>query len=461
MHGSSDTALQDDAASGQHSRSSREHADGVVSTRKEKEHRSEGLPQKRKTHDNILSHTQSQLEQCQAHLEQCADKLAVQQAKYDSLVDELRRLQNKNDCLRLERDEVRRHRDFYAPRYAFIVRKYLLPYARHLDICYDDTDDSAMKELLRPLIADAMEATSLRAQVQLLQKELLSNVEKVHATSDEQFAQDFRALSSGIKALSRMTSLNDKVDIFDVLGAPILVQDVLPHHWAGRGKKRSFVEAYLWSILLEMVFHNPFIMFGESFGIVHPLWQEMFGPAKHHGMPVPAQRSEIWRYTTVERLAEMTGPGVLNIGKTRSADNHPEGMAARTLAESANQARTDVADAMLTGLEQISSAVDVLQIRNIVDMAFGLSLQMSLQRCRVQITFPRTGASFVKEEMSYIPDDDGEERTQGIVAFVINPGLTKWGDARGKNLDQRYDIVPTLVQLEPEVVEDGSEVSLI
>jgi hypothetical protein len=60
----------------------------------------------------------------------------------------------------------------------------------------------------------------------------------------------------------------------------------------------------------------------------------------------------------------------------------------------------------------------------------------------------------VVDERTSIPNIDGEETDEGVVAFVINPGLTKYGDAHGKNLDQRYDIVPSLVLLDP--LDQGS-----
>jgi hypothetical protein len=37
----------------------------------------------------------------------------------------------------------------------------------------------------------------------------------------------------------------------------------------------------------------------------------------------------------------------------------------------------------------------------------------------------------------------------GTVAFVVSLRLTKWGDAEGRQLDCRYDIVPSLVHLQP------------
>lgn len=46
-----------------------------------------------------------------------------------------------------------------------------------------------------------------------------------------------------------------------------------------------------------------------------------------------------------------------------------------------------------------------------------------------------------------MPDLDGDDIDDGVVAFIVKPGLRKWGNAHGKMLDQYYDIVPSLVQL--------------
>jgi len=123
-----------------------------------------------------------------------------------------------------------------------------------------------------------------------------------------------------------------------------------------------------------VVFHNPFSVFGRSFEAFNEIWQDIFRPG-------PITPSKIWRYTTVERLAELVGHDTIKIGE------YPKESASSALADSIIQARTDAVSAIWTGLELISSTVDVSQIRHVVDKAFGLSLQMSLQRCRVQATF--------------------------------------------------------------------------
>jgi len=63
--------------------------------------------------------------------------------------------------------------------------------------------------------------------------------------------------------------------------------------------------------------------------------------------------------------------------------------------------------------------------------------------------------------MKLLPGFEGDDVDSGKVAFVVNPGLTKWGDTHGKKFDCRYDIVPALVQLETSSRENESGISLI
>jgi len=189
----SNVAERSDATNSKLRRWSKDCADGGASTHKEKSHRSQGPPLQEGTTEGKLLYTRAQLKDRE-------EELAMQQAKQ---------------------------------------------YKLEKEVCYDDTDGNTMMSLLRPLLTDAMEAGRLRAQVHSLQKEMLASVEKVQAISDEQFAQDFRALASGVKALSQITHLTAGVNIFEILGSPVLLENVLSHHWIDRGRKKLFVEAYL------------------------------------------------------------------------------------------------------------------------------------------------------------------------------------------------------------------------
>jgi hypothetical protein len=66
---------------------------------------------------------------------------------------------------------------------------------------------------------------------------------------------------------------------------------------------------------------------------------------------------------------------------------------------------------------------------------------------------PKIGDIFRETEMKLQNTLEEEESTEhGIVAAIINPGLTKWGDVQGKNSDHRYEIVPALVRLQASVL---------
>lgn len=115
--------------------------------------------------------------------------------------------------------------------------------------------------------------------------------------------------------------------------------------------------------------------------------------------------------------------------------------------------RTLIANEIGTKLANLSTAADFPLLSRIVEAAFALALQMSLQRSRLQITFPNVGDRLDHAQMAPIPDPDGKDFEDEVVAFIVKPGLTKWGDAYGKHFDQRHDIVPSFVQLQPHVEE--------
>ncbi|KAF2036673.1 hypothetical protein EK21DRAFT_52001, partial [Setomelanomma holmii] len=280
-----------------------------------------------------------------------------------------------------------------------------------------------------------------------LQKEMLANVDKVQAVSDQQFEHSFRALASSIKSLSRLLQLTGKFDIGEVLGVPLLLQDMSIELLRGRIRKKCFIEVYLWSTLLDMVFRDPFKVFGPHFDAQSDVWKDIFGSDFFPDWPKPTTRSETWRYTVAEQVSQIVGVDLITEGKLKKKTGQDQEVR-QDMDQSVLEVRIFVATSIESGLAMIASAMDSSLIQDVVDKAFTLALHMSLQRARFQITYPALGARFVKEEMKCDSDGDGDEMSNGKVAVVINPGLTKWGDALGKNLEYRYDIVPSFVQLE-------------
>ncbi|KAF9700166.1 hypothetical protein EKO04_001345 [Ascochyta lentis] len=376
---------------------------------------------------------------------------------------ERERMQSANGKQPLKAD-----RSYYESRYNYILKQIILPYAEDNGLTYNENHAANMNVVLGPLGQIALQAKTLQTQIETLpvqlqesqaeaevlrhqvrelQKEMLARVEKTQAISDEQFAQEFRALSANVKSLSRSVRPTQDINIFHVLDSGVLFLDTKQRHWKIRTNQKYYIEVWIWSALLEMVFETPFSVYGgDANGVWGNNWEALYGDSHEGGLPYPTASSESYRCTVVGELARLTGRETIIQGQ---GDAHLHNMrGARRLATGVLECRNEVANVIGRKLATISSTVDVSQIPTIIDRAFALALDMSLQKCRLQLTYPAIGAVFKENSMSPMPDLDGEDVDDGVVAFIVNPGLTKWGDAHGKMLDQRYDIVPSLVQLQ-------------
>jgi hypothetical protein len=345
-----------------------------------------------------------------------------------------------------------------------MIEEYLNPYAQTHGIRPHKWVEESFLTVLDAMSKDAADANSsaaeassyavevrtLTEQVRMLQKEMLANVDKVHVASDEQFAQDFRVITSLVKSLSRTIRISDTVDITEVLNSGHLLKNVSRHHWNNRARKKLLVEAWVWSALVQRVFRTPFVIFGTQCETLAVNWQSIYLGDHCHGWPVPTSLCEMWRCTTIEGMLGLVDRDVIIHGKQKDIPGE--------LDSSIIAARDSVLNTIGHRLTKLSTTtVNRSQVQNIVDKAFALALQMSLQRVRFQITHPEVSDKFDTNRMKYMPDLDGEDVDDGIVAFIVNPGLTKWGDAHGKNLDHRHDIVPSLVQLEATQEQEVEE----
>jgi hypothetical protein len=377
-------------------------------------------------------------------LVQCRHESQAQDCQYEELKQDFCHIQKENDDLRNEHHELAGYKEsqkFFQARYDHTVKHLLLPYAQKRSLQFDDRTGEALDFVLSPLLHDAQEAGALRNQVQILRKELLAREKKIAAISDEQFASDFSKLASQIKTLSRLLRPHQEVDVLEALGPCIMASGVAPHHWSGRVGRKLFIEAWIWSTLIQMVFQNPFTIFGVESGIVANLWSSMFGSEHCHGWPTPSPPCETWRHRTMEQLVSLVDEDIIAQGKTKEKYLYLE--------QCVVYARASVISTIETGLATITSEVDSSQVLQIVHGAFTLLRHMSVQLPRLQIKFPRYGETYDKIEMkphALLEEEDGID--DGIVAAVVNPGLMKWGDVHGKNHDHHYAIVPALVRLQ-------------
>jgi hypothetical protein len=361
------------------------------------------------------------------------------------------RPKDDHNTIRLENDRLMKKLDKcendnmvqqqYVDRYNFIVRHLLLPFAQDRQLQFDDRTADTLNFVLSPLIQDAREAETLRDRVQTLQKQLLAREKMTRAISDDKLAKDFCKLAAQIKSLSRLLLPYDELDVVEALGCCIMASEVAPHHWNSRVGRKLFIEAWIWSVFMQMVFQNPFTIFGLEGRTVANLWSSMFGSEHCHGWPTPSPACETWRHKTMEQLVATVDEDIIMQGKTK--DNY------LYLEQHVVNARASVITTLEAGLASITSRVDCSQVLQIVDGAFTLLMHMSVQLPRFQISFPRSGDSFNKAEMKLLAILDEEHGTaHGTIGTIVNPGLMKWGDVQGKNHDHHYAIVPALVQLQ-------------
>ncbi|KAI4622563.1 uncharacterized protein J4E87_006505 [Alternaria ethzedia] len=411
-------------------------------------------------------------------------QLRRERHRYSSLEGNFRKARNEVKALINEKEISNIRTRKMQTKWSTVMLQVVIPYARGKHLRMDEKTGEFYDDVLGPLSQDALRAQKLQGdmeqlqqrqedinnksrdmgdniqnlqdqnqalykQVLGLQKDALSRIEQMQIVSDNQFERDFQVLASSIKAFSRSVRFPDDMNVPNVLTSPGFLEDVSEHHWEGRARKKTFLEAWIWTILIKRVFRNPFTILGENVKYVHKAWIEMFGDEHHHEWPVPTAVCENWRRTTIEHLHES-----MNEAFRLDSDVEPKFKRKKTTSV---DPRKKLADEAEEYLEARLPASNCSQLRGIIDKAFALAKQMSLQRCRLQITYPSTGCIFVESEMTSVPDRDGDDINDGVVAFVVNPGLTKWGDARGEKLDERYDIVPCLVQLEPMRIkrEDG------
>jgi hypothetical protein len=368
-----------------------------------------------------------------------------------------RKLKQKNYRLHKageeQREKLKYYQDDSEQAWALldgIVERYLKPYRQKTGLELEDWDTESVYMVLGQMVEDTMDASNLQDQIQVLQKELLSKADKVQAIPDEELAQDFRVIVSLIKTLSRTIRLNEVIDLVAILGGGLMLEDVSRHHWSTRPRKKCLVEAWVWSVLLKSVFYTPFSILGDECEALRGNWRNLFFQDHvHSDWPVPSALCETWRRATMEQMMLIVDRDAITKGEPKTKH--------QILEASVLKARDVTMKEIHAGLINISVSSSVPEMRNIIDKSFTLAMKMSLQRCRLQVAYPKPGDTFDAQRMTSMSDADGGEVNEGKVAFVVNPGLVKWGDAHGQHLDCRYDIVPALVQLESKNTEKSLE----
>ncbi|KAF2642544.1 hypothetical protein P280DRAFT_548005 [Massarina eburnea CBS 473.64] len=405
---------------------------------------------------NYLKKRNEEFEDAKKELEYANEKLNDHASYIEKLEHEYHAVKSENKALHIKNEDAKLRDGNLKQKldtlYRFcndVVKNYAQPYAAKKNMQYDLGSIEKIYGFLAYIFNDALEAAPLRAQVQsleaqiqALQKDMLAKVDKTQSVPDEQFRRDFGNLASAIKTFSRSIKLSPDINIADIgmIHGCVLVAQVPEKYWDTGLRKKAMMEAIVWSVLIHFIFNTPFSMFGPIFSDLSDTFSSLFGPLHSHGWPIPTDIAERWRYTTLERLLELTGVDMITNGPS---EDH-------NLARSMHSVRYNIHDVVESTFLRLSPNTDYSKLKVIVDKAMGLALQMFLERSRVQIVWPALGDPFVVGETPHLASThESEDVEEGYVAFIVNPGLAKWGDAHGKNLETRLDIVPAQVFVEP------------
>jgi hypothetical protein len=94
------------------------------------------------------------------------------------------------------------------------------------------------------------------------------------------------------------------------------------------------------------------------------------------------------------------------------------------------------------------SAASVASLKGIVQCACELSTMLGRQRCRLALFIPDGKIRYDHANNTEKLEPIGDSEIQfGEVAFAVVPGLRKWGNGYGKNLEVMDDIVGARVRV--------------
>lgn len=157
-----------------------------------------------------------------------------------------------------------------------------------------------------------------------------------------------------------------------MVAGPIL-KDVSRHHWTSRAKKKTFVEAWIWSALIHFVFRTPFAILGKQCNGYYTTWQSMYGMGHCNHWPIPTVLSETWRYTTMESMLELVDREITTHGKDK---DKPTSLEAAIIAS-----RKHVVNAVRSRLAKVAN-VDVSYQQVNIDSTLALSATVASETFR-------------------------------------------------------------------------------
>ncbi|RPA89025.1 hypothetical protein L873DRAFT_1796352 [Choiromyces venosus 120613-1] len=305
---------------------------------------------------------------------------------------------------------------------------------RNLEVHFDRLRN--LPSLYSQLGELAEENEKLRA----LQGDMLSGIDRFHPTPDSAIQEKVKSLRNLIRVYAKgfskqLRDIKEGPSIQDRLQGRVLTTFIEDSIWADSRNVLSLVESVIWKKILDTVFRSPFQVFGEQ---LEGTWKAIFdeeGKESPDAYPTASEQSEKWRNATILHLT------------TKVVEKNPERATAiaTTILEQLEDRLTSI-----LAIDQLKSS-DREALRKIVMESCEFAVLLGQQRCRLRFYEPEAGALFDtadngREKLDPLGDEDIQF---GTVAFVSAPGLRKWGNGYGQNLEE----VDVIVGAKVKVVE--------
>ncbi|KAG0637898.1 hypothetical protein HOY80DRAFT_219628 [Tuber brumale] len=286
------------------------------------------------------------------------------------------------------------------------------------------------------LLHKVKELSEENEKLRALQDDMLSGIDRFHPTPDATIVERVVGLRGLIRIYSRaftrqLKSVKEGPSVRDRLKGRTLTTLIDDPLWEDPRNIAPLAESVIWKKIIDDIFWSPFQVFGEP---LEATWKAIFdedGTEPADPYPVASEQSEKWRNSTILHL-------------TSKVHKNPE--RASAIATTILEQLEDRLSSIL-GIDSLQ-APDRDSLKKIVSDSCEFAVLLGQQRCRLRFYLPEDGLHFDTSDNGQKFEAIGNEEIQfGKVAFVSAPGLRKWGNGYGQNLDELDVIVGARVKV--------------
>ncbi|KAH8650569.1 hypothetical protein BGZ60DRAFT_550399 [Tricladium varicosporioides] len=286
------------------------------------------------------------------------------------------------------------------------------------------------------------------ARVGKLSEEMLAGRDRFQPATDGDLKAKMNKLREDVKVLAkelRPKKISEKT-FQDTVARQQLALREAETIFSNKNFRIPLLQSAIWNVLRTHMFNTPFLVFGTDGAQAESAWRCLFGePAIENGdekdgeskacrpeVPVREEFSEKWKSMTATRLKdkaeESRKSGTISTGKA------------------AKKAVQTMLYAISLDTNQPSDDPSwIADLKNVIQTATELAMAMAQQRSRLELFVPDlqkiAASSDHCSDGKIIDFDEGVEGPLvGSPVLIVTPGLRKWGDGLGGNLNRSTDL---------------------